>query len=139
MKVNATLTSDRYKTVAITEQKLSDMITKASEDYGIPVDKLYDRHTHTYSRMTEQLPTFFLTLKAHKNPPGTRPIVATDSTAISAMSRLTSKVLSILIEVCAIVHANCSYVKTAYVDCGNKGGTIGHYYSHYKPMIFYLY
>jgi hypothetical protein len=29
------------------------------------------------------------------------------------------------------IHANCSYVKTAYVDCGNKGGTIGHYYSHY--------
>jgi hypothetical protein len=28
------------------------------------------------------------------------------------------------------IHANCSYVKTAYVDCGNKGGTIGHYYSH---------
>eukprot|EP00953_Heterococcus_sp_UTEX-ZZ885_P013725 7831-Heterococcus_DN1.PRE.1 len=29
------------------------------------------------------------------------------------------------------IHANCSYVKTANVDCGNKGGTIGHYYSHY--------
>eukprot|EP00953_Heterococcus_sp_UTEX-ZZ885_P012870 7356-Heterococcus_DN1.PRE.1 len=26
------------------------------------------------------------------------------------------------------IYANCSYVKTANVDCGNKGGTIGHYY-----------
>eukprot|EP00953_Heterococcus_sp_UTEX-ZZ885_P012083 6948-Heterococcus_DN1.PRE.1 len=74
LRVNATLTSDIYTTVAITQQKLSDMITKASEEHGTQVDKLYDRHTHTYSRTTEQLPTFFLTLKAHKNPPGTRPI-----------------------------------------------------------------
>jgi hypothetical protein len=87
MKVIEALTSNRYVIVENTEAELSTLITTASKQFGVYTDKLYNRNTRTYSDTPELLPTFFFTLKAHKSPPGLRPIVATNSTAISALSK----------------------------------------------------
>jgi hypothetical protein len=63
-KVNEALTSNRYTTINSTEQQISAMIVTTSGQFGVEVDKLYDRQTHSYNIIPQQLPTFFLT-KTH--------------------------------------------------------------------------
>jgi hypothetical protein len=118
IKVIEALISNRYLTLKNTEAELSTIITTASKQFGVQTDKLYNRHTRTYSDTPELLPTFFFTLKAHKSPPGLRPIVATNGTAISALSSLASRVQSVLMP--PLNELWCAVAKACDLPCAGS-------------------
>jgi hypothetical protein len=73
-------------------------VTEQLQLWNIKIDLVLNKETNKYTDIPTTLPTYFLTLKAHKIPQSVRGVASVSGTPIAALARLLSKAQQLCIQ-----------------------------------------
>jgi hypothetical protein len=90
MKIRALLLSDTYVLCNENSIIICASITAQLQQWHIKIDLVLNKETNEYTDTGTALPTYFLTLKAHKIPQSVRGVTSVCSTIMAGLARVLS-------------------------------------------------
>jgi hypothetical protein len=89
-KIQEQLCASTYSVCNDTLNTICTNITEQLQQWNLKIDMLKNKETNKYTEIRHKLPTYFLTLKAHKTPQSVRGVASVSGTIIAALARLLS-------------------------------------------------
>jgi hypothetical protein len=114
-KVQEKLCTSTYSVCDDTLNTICTNITEQLQKWNIKIDILQNKETNKYTELPNMLPTYFLTLEAHKTPQSVRGVASVRSTIIAALARLLSSAQQLCIS--TIDELWCKIAEICKITC----------------------
>jgi hypothetical protein len=96
--IRSKLSTNTYTVCQDNSNTICADITEQLLIWNIKIDLVLNEETNKYTDIPTTLPTYFLTLKAHKIPQSVRGVASVSGTPIAALARLISKAQQLCIQ-----------------------------------------